>query len=533
MSFPLPRVTVQETEFTSEKFNACGNITDSDKNSVEKASQVISASFAGVFYLVMFFQSILGICIKALVRNSSSQGTLFVFFVGALFACINVITNGKDPHVKLCFRLFTVPLIGIIYMIFGAALFFRRPLAGGTLTTLGRQQPSMGLVVSIITLPLVGIEIVLLIATFASKSTDETNEHLNTIEWRLVKIDKSLFLAQKVCQALWYLYLRKTTIRQDFEEDARFYFRLLSFFNLIEWIDSQVNVESDVRWSGIGKEFDGWFNFFTVLYQALIIDYRLLCSLLFLEHSIEVQNGDEPVEENNNGGNNQDVGLRKCCGYVIGCLCFIAPIFCAFYDANAFHLRGGVNALAVVVNLVVVVCVVRLLCNNNLDADRIQHRESQGVKIMVCCLGAVGFTYWLMEASIACFWAEKNRLDPSISWTASKFVLRSVTTAFLIGLFMKINVRAFPSKNPTNSGNHTLVPIVMLGVISMFAEGLIDQKVGKVGQCLRNHIEDQSLKILFEVGPPMYLGFLLHVFLYFMVLATRLRHSATLDIPLD
>ena len=97
-----------------------------------------------------------------------------------------------------------------------------------------------------------------------------------------------------------------------------------------------------------------------------------------------------------------------------------------------------------------------------------------------------------MEAAIACFWAVKNRsgiqgVTPQyIPWTAhaAKFAVRSVTTAFLIFLFMKINVRAFPSNNPTKSGNFTLVPIVMFGVISMFIEGLIDQKVGWVHQYL-------------------------------------------------
>ena len=37
----------------------------------------------------------------------------------------------------------------------------------------------------------------------------------------------------------------------------------------------------------------------------------------------------------------------------------------------------------------------------------------------------------------------------------------------------------------TSSKNHFLVPAVMLGVFSMFGEGLIDQKVGPLDQLLR------------------------------------------------
>ena len=107
-------------------------------------------------------------------------------------------------------------------------------------------------------------------------------------------------------------------------------------------------------------------------------------------------------------------------------------------------------------------------------------------------MGAVGFTCWTVEAAIACFWAAtvpegaiKDLPLSYIRWDAAKYSVRSFTTAFLIGLFMKIDVRAFPLRNQNNSINYFLVPVVMLGVLSTFFEGLIDQKVGTLDQCLR------------------------------------------------
>ena len=38
----------------------------------------------------------------------------------------------------------------------------------------------------------------------------------------------------------------------------------------------------------------------------------------------------------------------------------------------------------------------------------------------------------------------------------------------------------------------------------------------------RCEIKDLSLRILFEVGPPMYLGFLIHMFLYFVIIETEI-----------
>ena len=100
-------------------------------------------------------------------------------------------------------------------------------------------------------------------------------------------------------------------------------------------------------------------------------------------------------------------------------------------------------------------------------------------------MGAVGFTCWLIKAAIACYWAatihERHDIgdDPSyIGWEAPKFVVRCVTTAFLMGLFMQVNTRAFPSKNPNKTVNYLLVPALVLGIISVFLESLIDQYLG-------------------------------------------------------
>ena len=100
-------------------------------------------------------------------------------------------------------------------------------------------------------------------------------------------------------------------------------------------------------------------------------------------------------------------------------------------------------------------------------------------------MGAVGFTCWMMKAVLACFWAATvdGRSDVGedksyIGWDAAKFIVRCVATAFLMGLFMKVNARAFPLKNPDMKINHVLVPIIMLGILSVFAESLIDQYLG-------------------------------------------------------
>ena len=370
------------------------NFTEHDLNTTVSASQIIAAAGTGLFYLIMLSLGILGVCSKQCARLSSSQGTLFFFLVGALISFVNVLTNADERQVKMTCRVFTIFLIGIVFAVFGAALFFKVPTGVGAddEPTLGRHQPSMGLVVTSITIPLVLIEIVLLLASAASRNTDPKGT-LNKTTWLLVLVVKSMFLVQKIIQVIIYLYLRNTVTCEEYKENAQFYFRTLSFFNLVEWVDAQVNINSDVRLSGIGHEFDGRFNAFTDLYTALIIDYRLLCSLLFLEHSVDVieaennNNDDNEIEEagNTEGPTGRNLTPReqliKKLGYLLDFSCLVAPLFCGLYYVHQFHLKPGVNAFAIIVNSTIVVCGTYLLCVNDLDGGG--NKDSRGVKIMV------------------------------------------------------------------------------------------------------------------------------------------------------
>lgn len=388
MNATLGNTNLSQSDFAHlSPSNFCKSVSEHDRNTTVSASEIIAASGTGLFYLIMLSLGILGVCSKQCANLSSCQGTLFFFLVGALISFVNVITNADELQVKVSYRIFTIFLIGIVFAVFGAALFFKVPTGDGAdEPTLGRHQPSMGLVVTSITIPLVVIEIVLLIATAASRNTDDSKVTLKEPIWIYVLVDKSMFLVQKIIQAIIYVYLRNTVTRQEYKENAQFYFRTLSFFNLVEWVDSQVNVNSDVGLSGISNEFDGWFNAFTDLYTALIIDYRLLCSLLFLEHSVEVieaennNNDDDEIEEAGRNLTPYERLIRNL-GYLLGFSCLIAPLFCGLYYVHQFHLKPWVNAFAIIVNSTIVICGTCLLCSNDLDGGG--NKDSRGVKIMV------------------------------------------------------------------------------------------------------------------------------------------------------
>ena len=368
--------------------NISCNTTERDLNTTISASQVIAASYALLFYLVVLVFSILGVCFKACAKVLSSQATFVLFLIGSLLVCVNIFTNSGNQDVKVYFRLATGFLVGIAFVLAGAALFFSKPEDVPNQSTLARQQPSMGLVVGAITIPLIIVEVFLLVAAWASNK-DET----------LVLADKATFLVQKIVQACIYiLVLRYKTICPRYKENAKFYLKTLAFYNFIEWVDSQVNEDSDVNLSHTKLIFKAWFDVFVAFYKALIIDYRLLCSLLFLEHSLEDEMEGEGGEINEPIARTLTISNQRCrtLGYVLGFTSLSAPMCCALYYIPTLHMPAWVHVFAIIVNLAIIGCGALFLGNNDLESDTEDRKEgSSGVKIMVSalCLDDQGLLY--------------------------------------------------------------------------------------------------------------------------------------------
>ncbi len=363
------------------------NATKHDLNTTISASQVITASYALLFYLVVLVLSILGVCFRACVKVFSSQASFLLFLIGTLMVSVNIFTNSGNQEVKIYFRLATGGSIGIIFVMVGAFAFFSKPEDGAHQSTLGRQQPSMGLVVGWISGFLIVAEIILIGATVDFSEKDETSEALQKL-LRLVIADKFIFLLQKFVQAGIYIaVLRYRTICPRYKENARFYLKILAFYNFSEWVDSQVNEESDFALSPI-KYIGAWFDVFAALYKALIIDYRLSCSLLFLEHSLEdeeegeASNIEEPMTTNQNKFDRANTR-----GWLLGFTSLSAPMGCILYYVRKPHMPAWVQIFAIIVNLAIAVCVWFFLRRNDFQTSGNEKKMGlNGVKIMVRCV---------------------------------------------------------------------------------------------------------------------------------------------------
>ena len=369
------------SDMTQEFLEEVGHVSQHDRNTTIMASQVIVASYSLLFYLMLLVSSILGVCFRPCVKLSSSfQATSVLFLIGALMVFVNTFSNSNNPEVKIYFRLATGFLVGIAFMIFGATLFFSKPEEARNRPTLQQQQPSMGLVVGAITIPLIIAEVFLIASAAASKKLDSSKEFQRL--WILILSDKTTFLVQKLIQAIIYITLRFKTFSSYYKEDAKFYFKILSFFNLIEWVDSQVNEDSDVDLSGAKLVYGAWFDVFATFYKALIIDYRLLCSLLFLEHSLEDDNGARPTASGEPSTRRLTLSERKyrSFGFMLGFSSLSAPICCALYYVPKLGMPAWVHVFSIIVNLAIIGFGAIFLGKNDLKSEE---KGSSGVKIMV------------------------------------------------------------------------------------------------------------------------------------------------------
>ena len=350
-------------------------------NSTRFASQVITSSFSILCYVVVFVLSVLSVSFKSIRRFVASPARYIFFLVAGVLTSVAVLNPWHGKH-DVIFYNHIVPasLVGVVLVLLGAVLFFEKPRSPSEYqATLGKHQPSMGLLLTIITLPLCAIGLLILIEEQASKG--ET--------WQLLVVNKGVFILQKVIQAAVYVWLRDFRVRESCRENARFYFEVLAFFNFIDWLNTQATLNTSFDMEQAKNFYGEWFGFLFRIYKALLIDYRLLCSLLFLEHSIQVQNETADAEMIDGGSGRIEISStpinrqNRNIGFVVGFCCLLIPLICALHYFRKLHVAVITRAVATLLGaLIILASGGVLLRKNRFDYD-IRHTESKAVKIMV------------------------------------------------------------------------------------------------------------------------------------------------------
>ena len=91
----------------------------------------------------------------------------------------------------------------------------------------------------------------------------------------------------------------------------------------------------------------------------------------------------------------------------------------------------------------------------------------------------------MIKAALAVYLAHIDSTLRKYRWAGAELLMRGLTTLFLMYLFLKINPRALPLRNPQVKINYFLVPVLMFEIAANFAACLVDQQIGPLDQILR------------------------------------------------
>ena len=209
----------------------------------------------------------------------TSAVLIFLTVLVATVAGVSGTTSAMDVYRVYIFSICL--LVGVIFTITGAYMFFdNKPMGYGCNAELkskeiGHKHDNMGIVIWLVTLPLIAMEFAIVLG------------NLRRHKPIFYVGDYSVALVQKFLQAtIYYFSLRHRYYCAKLPFTSHWYFVVLAIFNFILWEDSILTSREDDNYSKY--LYGNGFSIFKATYNSLIIDYRLLCCLLFAEHAMEI-----------------------------------------------------------------------------------------------------------------------------------------------------------------------------------------------------------------------------------------------------
>lgn len=166
-------------------------------------------------------------------------------------------------------------------------------------------------------------------------------------------------------------------------------------------------------------------------------------------------------------------------------------------------------------------------------------RESSSVDGMVALMGVFSIAFWLLKAFIITIWRikipenilnmylAKFQTDSSyLIWQAVKCIMRALFINLQIVLFMKIDSSIGRHRKIfEDKWNHLFLPVIITGLLSIFINSLSDSFSGFVEQNVRISGFSSVVRILYNSGMPIHLGFCIHLFMHFLIIYNRMRKA--------
>lgn len=484
---------------------------------------------------------------------------IVIFFLGALLTVITTLSSYTEKSVYTVYLFFLLIFCGMIVLLVGSAVLFENASPDRSVNSysydaherlpVGHKHGSIGFIVWVVTAPLCILE--LLFAVCAAKHGP----------FEAYAPFMYIALVQKVIQAkVYHFSLRHKVAKRDMRMGCSWLLKIISVFNFAFWIDWIATSQSDNDF--VVHLFGNGFSIVKAAYNALLIDYRLMCGLLFLEHSLELmevhtdRRVSELVDPEANEALMQDcysavvnveISHSAGYGYAIGSLLMSSQLIAGLQYLG--YVGKWTNIFPIITCVVVVVLGFLLLSVNGCacDSDREFNRknwretESKAIDIMVCFMGTIGFVFWFMKASYCCLWAYKyaasknTELTEYLVWTTLKDFSYATTVIFQLYFFVKMGPHfGCDQERSKLSAKQFYVCTIMMALSSLVVSFVVDEYNGQVEELLSHANISNAMSAFLQAAGPIHLGFSLHMFLHFFIMNRRLaqfqynwRHKQT------
>ena len=515
------------------------------------SSGILDVSFANAVVLVTLSSFVYSsACIvlfvyyqwRAFQHIIETRFGIVVFFLGVLLTTITTLSSYEEKIVYAVYRLAMLVGCGIVMLVLGSAVLFEsspsnRPLDeyGHRRLSVGYLHGSMGIIIWVITVPLSVLELLFAIGA-AKQAPDPT-----------YAVVRYTGLVQKIVQAgVYHFSLRHKVAKGGLCMACSWLLKIISFFNFAFWIDSIVTSNYDNEW--VVHLFGQGFSIVKAAYNALVIDYRLLCCLIFLEHALELTEvrrnrveerfdpeASEALMQDSQISVNVEISQFSGYGYVLGVVLAATQVVAGL---QYVHFVGKwTNIFPIIASLVVIIFGLLLLFGNvstsvnNSDFTnrntKWRETESKAVDVMVCFMGTIGFVLWFVKACYCGLWASKisnnHELHDYLTWTTVKDCFYAATILFQLHFFMKMGPHyGCDRESSRQKAKHFYVVMVMMGLLSLLISFVVDEYNGRFQSLLHKANLSKTMSAFLQAAEPIHLGFSLHMFLHFFIMNRRL-----------
>ncbi|XP_057302564.1 uncharacterized protein LOC130636749 [Hydractinia symbiolongicarpus] len=355
---------------------------------------------------------------------------------------------------------------------------------------------------------------------------------------------------QKICQAWLYKYSLQYKIPAKNKFcGASWYLKIVALFNFSMWLDSIMT--ADLQGDHFIKSIlSDSYSIFSSGYAALLIDYRLLCCILFVEHAIKIdgyisekQNNEAtacrpftPADELDHDTVEaseefkHDTSLLAGGGFLCGMVLLSLQII---NGLQYKYLGPWTNIFGIIADFTTMVCgffIIRKVKSAKIGKDTL---FSVGIDILMASMGICGVLFWCLKGTLASTWAARSRRIPHntaqydyLCWNAIKFWCKPFSIVYQIYVFVKLDFYSACSDSMKRRKiNHFLFPLLMLGFLSVFLNAIIDAYTGIIETLAKNSKMNILYLTVYQCGSPLHLGFCLHLFLHFYTINGKLTRS--------